>query len=46
MTIMKDVISQKIKTSGIKTLLALGKRLNHDIALHLKLTDYAKKVCL
>ncbi|VVC31823.1 Armadillo-type fold,Armadillo-like helical [Cinara cedri] len=43
MIIMKEVKSQKIKTSGLKTLLALGKRLNHDMALHLKLTDYAKK---
>lgn len=45
MTLMKDIKSQKIKTSGLKTLLALGKRLNHDMALHLKLTNYAKKVC-
>lgn len=46
MIIMKDVKSQKIKTSGLKTLLALGKRLIHDMALHFKLTDYAKIVCL
>jgi len=45
MTLLKDVKSQKIKTSGLKTLLALGKRMNHDMALHLKLTNYAKKVC-
>jgi len=43
-TLMKEVNSQKIKTSGLKTLLALGKRMNHDMALHLKLTNYAKKV--
>lgn len=43
-TLMKDVKSQKIKTSGLKTLLALGKRMNHDMDLHLKLTNYAKKV--
>ncbi|CAH1723711.1 integrator complex subunit 4 [Aphis gossypii] len=42
-TLMKDVKSQKIKTSGLKTLLALGKRMNHDMDLHLKLTNYAKK---
>lgn len=45
MNLMKDVKSQKIKTSGLKTLLALGKRMNHDITLHLKFTNYAKKVC-
>jgi len=45
MTLMIDIKSQKIKTSGLKTLLALGKRLNHDMALHFKLTNYAKKVC-
>lgn len=44
LTLMKEVKSQKIKTSGLKTLLALGKRMNHDMALHLKLTNYAKKV--
>lgn len=43
---MKEVQSQKIKTSGLKTLLALGKRMNHDMTLHLKLTNYAKEVCL
>lgn len=43
---MKEVKSQKIKTNGLKTLLALGKRMHHDINLHLRLTNYAKKVCL
>lgn len=45
MILLKEVKSQKIKTSGLKTLLALGKRMNHDMALHLRLTNYAKKVC-
>lgn len=45
MILMKEVKSQKIKTNGLKTLLALGKRMHHDINLHLKLTNYAKKVC-
>lgn len=45
MTLLKEVKSQKIKTSGLKTLLALGKRMNHDMDLHLKLTNYAKQVC-
>jgi len=45
MILLKEVTSQKIKTSGLKTLLALGKRMNHDMTLHLKLTNYAKKVC-
>ncbi|XP_050424644.1 integrator complex subunit 4 isoform X2 [Adelges cooleyi] len=44
MRLMHNVKSQKIKTSGLKTLLTLGKRMNHDITLHLKLTNYAKKI--
>ncbi|XP_050525128.1 integrator complex subunit 4 [Daktulosphaira vitifoliae] len=42
MSLMEDIKSQKTKTSGLKTLLVLGKRMKHDLALHLKLTNYAK----